>query len=336
MSETGTREVLMDIRGVKKWFPVKRGLFGRDRRFVKAVDDINLTIRKGDTLGLVGESGCGKSTLARSILRLIEPTEGEVIFRGEDLVRMSPGQLRSVRRDIQIIFQDPYASLNPRMKVRDILAEPFLIHGLCDRQTARKKASELVDMVGLNQDSLGKYPHEFSGGQRQRICIARALAVEPKLVVCDECVSALDVSIQAQIINLLMELQRKLDLTLIFISHDLRVVRHISSHVAVLYLGKIVEYAPKTELFSAPKHPYTQALLSAMPIADPDADRRRIRLEGDLPSPIDQPSGCSFHTRCPMAQESCAADGPALLEISPGHLCRCPYAAAGKGEGDGL
>lgn len=331
MSETDTREVLMDIRGVKKWFPVKRGLFGRDKRFVKAVDDINLTIRKGDTLGLVGESGCGKSTLARSILRLIEPTEGEIIFQGQDLMKMSSSQLRSVRRDVQIIFQDPYASLNPRMKVRDILAEPFLIHGLCDQRTALKKASELVDMVGLNQDSMGKYPHEFSGGQRQRICIARALAVEPKLVVCDECVSALDVSIQAQIINLLMELQRKLDLTLIFISHDLRVVRHISSHVAVLYLGKIVEYAPKAELFAAPKHPYTKALLSAMPVADPDADRSRIHLEGDLPSPIDQPSGCNFHTRCPMARESCAAEAPALLELSPGHLCRCPYASQAEG-----
>ena len=325
MSKLENRPVLMDIRGVKKWFPVKRGPLGSTKNYVKAVDDINLTIHQGDTLGLVGESGCGKSTLARTILRLIEPTAGEVIFQGEDLVKLSPAQLRNVRRDVQIIFQDPYASLNPRIKVKDILAEPFLIHKICGRQEALERAAKLVNMVGLNQDSLGKYPHEFSGGQRQRICIARALAVEPKLVVCDECVSALDVSIQAQIINLLMELQRKLDLTLVFISHDLRVVRHISSHVAVLYLGKIVEYAPKGELFASPQHPYPQALLSAMPIADPDAQRSRIHLEGDLPSPINQPSGCSFHTRCPMAREGCSVDAPALVEITPGHFCRCPY-----------
>ena len=325
MSNVDTREILMDVRGVKKWFPVKRGFFSKNQGFLKAVDDINLTVRQGDTLGLVGESGCGKSTLARTILRLIEPTEGEIVFRGMDLAQMSPSQLRNVRRDIQIIFQDPYASLNPHMKILDILAEPFLIHNLCNQREALERAIHLIDMVGLNRDSLGKFPHEFSGGQRQRICIARALSVEPKLVICDECVSALDVSIQAQIINLLMELRHKLDLTLIFISHDLRVVRHISSHVAVLYLGKIVEYAPKKELFAHPCHPYTQALLSAMPVADPNAKHYRIHLEGDLPSPINQPSGCSFRTRCPNVQGKCSLELPDLLEITPGHFCRCPY-----------
>jgi len=325
MNEITGGELLMEVRGVKKWFPVRRGPFGKNKGYVKAVDDINLTINRGDTLALVGESGCGKSTLARVLLRLIEPTGGEVLFRGRDIAGLPPAALRAVRRDMQIIFQDPYASLNPRMRVRDILAEPYLIHGLADVRQARKKAEALLDLVGLNQDSMGKFPHEFSGGQRQRICIARALAVEPKLIVCDECVSALDVSIQAQIINLLMRLQKQLDLTLVFISHDLRVVRHISSHVAVLYLGKIVEHAPKRVLFESPRHPYTKALLSAVPVADPDAERGRTVLQGDLPSPINLPGGCSFHTRCPQASPDCAKDAPALLEAAPGHLCRCPY-----------
>lgn len=323
---TETTELLMEARDLKKWFPVKRGLFGSTKGYVKAVDDVNLTIRRGETLGLVGESGCGKSTLARVLLRLIEPTGGEVLYCGQDITKMTPAALRAVRREIQIIFQDPYASLNPRMRVRDILSEPYLIHKICAKEEALKRAEKLLDMVGLNPDSMGKFPHEFSGGQRQRLCIARALAVEPKLIICDECVSALDVSIQAQIINLLMRLQAQLDLTLVFISHDLRVVRHISSHVAVLYLGRIVEYAEKEAIFEHPAHPYTRALLSAVPVADPDADRNRIVLEGDVPSPINQPSGCSFHTRCPVACENCGTLEPKLIEIAPGHYCRCASA----------
>ena len=316
---------IMEIRNLRKWFPVKRGIFGRNRGFVKAIDDINLTIRRGDTLGLVGESGCGKSTLARVILRLIDPTDGQLIFKGKDITTIPQSGLLNFRRYMQIIFQDPYASLNPRMRVRDILAEPFVIHNLHEKGDYTRKVEELLDMVSLNRDSLGKFPHEFSGGQRQRLCIARALAVEPELLVCDECVSALDVSVQAQIINLLMRLQRQLNLTLVFISHDLRVVRHISSHVAVLYLGKIVEYASQKELFNNPEHPYSKALLSAVPLADPDVERRRIGLCGEIPSPINLPDGCSFHTRCPIMREDCKKSAPALFEVRPGHLCRCPY-----------
>ncbi len=316
-------DVLMEVHNLKKWFPVKRGLLGFSKSYVKAVDDINLTIRSGETLGIVGESGCGKSTLARVILRLIDPTEGEVLFNGHDIASMTPKELRRARRNMQIIFQDPYASLNPRMRVRDILCEPFIIHKLATKEEAVKQAEELLSMVGLNRDSMGKFPHEFSGGQRQRLCIARALAVRPKLIVCDECVSALDVSIQAQIINLLLKLQKQLGLTLVFISHDLRVVQHISTQVAVMYLGKIVETTDKTSLFANPMHPYTKALLSAVPIADPDLVKNRIILSGDIPSPINVPAGCSFSTRCPMVCEECYKDVPLLREVEPGHFCRC-------------
>ena len=316
--------VLLEARHVKEWFPVRGGLLGRNTRYVKAVDDVSLTVRAGETLGVVGESGCGKSTLARVMLRLIEPTGGEVLFEGKNMTTANKAELRRMRRDIQIIFQDPYASLDPRQRVGDMLTEPLTIHGLARGEAAKRRVLELLELVGLPADSVRKFPHEFSGGQRQRLCIARALAVNPKLIVCDECVSALDVSIQAQIINLLMKLQRQLGIALVFVSHDLRVVRHISTHVAVMYLGRVVEYAPTEELFSNPAHPYTRALLSAVPLPDPDARAQRIVLKGELPSPIAVPSGCPFHTRCYAVQERCSSEVPQERDVSGcGHLCRC-------------
>ena len=316
--------VLLEARHVKEWFPVRGGLLGRNTRYVKAVDDVSLTVRAGETLGVVGESGCGKSTLARVMLRLIEPTGGEVLFEGKNMTTANKAELRRMRRDIQIIFQDPYASLNPRQRVGDMLTEPLTIHGLARGEAAKRRVLELLELVGLPADSVRKFPHEFSGGQRQRLCIARALAVDPKLIVCDECVSALDVSIQAQIINLRMKLQRQLGIALVFVSHDLRVVRHISTNVAVMYLGRVVEYAPTEELFSNPAHPYTRALLSAVPLPDPDAQAQRIVLKGELPSPIAVPSGCPFHTRCYAVQERCASEVPQERDVSGcGHLCRC-------------
>lgn len=319
-------EVLLETRNVKEWFPVRQGMLKRATRYVKAVDDVSLTVRAGETLGIVGESGCGKSTLARVMLRLIEPTGGEVVFQGKNMTHASKQELRAMRRDIQIIFQDPYASLNPRQRVGSMLTEPYQIHGIASGEEARKKAEELLELVGLPRESMRKFPHEFSGGQRQRLCIARALAVNPKLIVCDECVSALDVSIQAQIINLLMKLQRQLGIALVFVSHDLRVVRHISTNVAVMYLGRVVEYASKEELFANPVHPYTQALLSAVPLPDPDAQAQRIVLQGELPSPIAVPSGCPFHTRCFAAQEVCKSQVPESVDINGrGHLCSCLF-----------
>ena len=316
--------VLLEARHVKEWFPVRGGLLGRNTRYVKAVDDVSLTVRAGETLGVVGESGCGKSTLARVMLRLIEPTGGEVLFEGKNMTTANKAELRRMRRDIQIIFQDPYASLDPRQRVGDMLTEPLTIHGLARGEAAKRRVRELLELVGLPADSVRKFPHEFSGGQRQRLCIARALAVDPKLIVCDECVSALDVSIQAQIINLLMKLQRQLGIALVFVSHDLRVVRHISTNVAVMYLGRVVEYAPTEELFSNPAHPYTRALLSAVPLPDPDAQAQRIVLKGELPSPIAVPSGCPFHTRCYAVQERCSSEVPQERDVSGcGHLCRC-------------
>ena len=285
---------------------------------------ISFDIHKGETLGIVGESGCGKSTLARVMMRLLEPTEGTVYFQGQDMTHADKEALRHMRRNIQIIFQDPYASLNPRQRVADILTEPYEIHHLGTKQEAMKRAGELLDLVGLPQDSMRKFPHEFSGGQRQRLCIARALVVSPKLIVCDECVSALDVSIQAQIINLLTRLQRQLGIALVFVSHDLRVVQHISSQVAVMYLGKVVEYADKTELFANPTHPYTKALLSAVPLPDPTLKQERISLQGDLPSPIAVPSGCPFHPRCFAAGPACSDTVPAARAVSQqGHICSC-------------
>ena len=312
----------MEVRNLRKWFPVKSGFF-KEQKYVKAVEDVSLTIRRGETLGIVGESGCGKSTLARLLLRLLDSTEGEIFFDGQDITRLSGEELRKQRRRMQMVFQDPYASLNPRSRIVDTLSEPFLIHGICSGTEVRRHAAELLEMVGLDTDSLRKYPHEFSGGQRQRICIARALAVRPDLLVCDECVSALDVSIQAQIINLLMDLQKELGLTIIFISHDLRVVQHISSHVAVMYLGGLAEYGTKEKLFENPVHPYTRALLTAVPIADPFLTRKSIRLKGEVPSPIDRPEGCSFCTRCEYAGERCRSIAPSRVYLDPEHYVCC-------------
>ena len=303
---------LLEIRDLKKYFPVGDGLFARKKGNVKAVDGVNLTINEGETLGLVGESGCGKSTLGRTILRLIEPTSGEVIFQGKNLLGLSARELREMRRQMQIIFQDPYASLNPRMRVGDIIGEGLEIHKLAKGKAKRDRIMELLHQVGLREDHYPRYPHEFSGGQRQRIGIARALAVSPKFIVCDEPVSSLDVSIQAQIINLLQELQEKMHLTYLFISHDLRVVEHISHRVAIMYLGKVVEIAASETIYREAKHPYTRALLSAVPMPDMSRKKERIVLQGDVPSPVNPPSGCTFHPRCAYRQPLCSEMEPPL------------------------
>ncbi|TCJ15658.1 dipeptide ABC transporter ATP-binding protein [Rubrobacter taiwanensis] len=305
-------EYLLETRNLKMHFPIRAGVFKRTVGHVKAVDGVDLQVRRGETLGLVGESGCGKSTLARLILRLLEPTEGEVIFEGENILKYNRRQMMKVRRNMQIIFQDPYASLNPRMTVGNIIAEPLRTHRVTD--DVKKRVQELLEMVGLSPEHYNRYPHEFSGGQRQRIGVARAIALRPKLIICDEPVSALDVSIQAQIVNLLEDLQDELGLTYIFIAHDLSVVKHISDRVAVMYLGKIAEIADRNTLYGRPRHPYTNSLLSAIPIPDPklERERRRIVLEGDVPSPANPPSGCNFHTRCPRAREYCREHVPPL------------------------
>jgi len=309
------KEVLLSVRNLVKSFPIKGGFLGREVGSVKAVQNVSFDIYKGETLGLVGESGCGKSTLGRSILRLIEPTSGEVFFKGQDITKLNQAEMRKLRRNMQIIFQDPFASLNPRMTIEEILGEPLEIHQLAKtRDEKLKRIYQLFDLVGLRRESLTRYPHEFSGGQRQRICIARALAVEPEFIVCDEPVSALDVSIQAQIVNLLQDLQKELKLTYLFIAHDLKVVEHISNRVAVMYLGKVAEIADGEDLYAAPKHPYTKALLSAIPIPDPNHKKERVILQGDVPSPLNPPSGCYFHPRCPIAKDKCKADIPALLQ----------------------
>jgi len=314
---------LLRVDKLVKHFPVQRGLFGRAKVLVRAVDGLSFELNAGDTMALVGESGCGKSTLGRLLLRLLDATSGQVWFEGQDLMAMSAAQLRAARRNVQMIFQDPYSSLNPRMTVEQTLVEPLALHGLAEGRH-RQRAIELLDLVGLPAQYLQRYPHEFSGGQRQRIGIARALAVEPKLIVCDEAVSALDVSIQAQVINLLQDLQQRLNLAYVFIAHDLAVVKHIASHVAVMYLGQIVEYADKRSLFEAPRHPYTQALLSAIPLPVPGLKRQRVLLQGDVPSPSNPPSGCRFRTRCPYAQELCARDVPPL-KLVEGHAVACHF-----------
>ena len=314
---------LLEIRNLKKHFPVGEGLFSRGKGAVKAVDGVNLSINEGETLGLVGESGCGKSTLGRTILRLIEPTSGEINFLGKNLLALSQRELRNTRREMQIIFQDPYASLNPRMRVGDIVGEGLEIHKLAKGKAKRERVMELLHQVGLRIDHYDRYPHEFSGGQRQRIGIARALAVNPKFIVCDEPVSSLDVSIQAQIINLLQELQEKMHLTYLFISHDLRVVEHISHRVAIMYLGKVVEIAKSDTIYRDAKHPYTRALLSAVPIPDMNKKKERVVLEGDVPSPVNPPPGCTFHPRCSYREAICSQAEPPLDFTPDGHGVAC-------------
>ena len=311
-------ETLISVRGLVKHFPVE----GSDD-VVRAVDGVSFEIFAGETLGLVGESGCGKSTVGRCLLRLIEPTAGQVLFEGRDILALDRKALREMRREMQIIFQDPYASLNPRMKVGDIVAEPLVIHNQGTKSERRERVAGLLRRVGLDPDYMNRYAHEFSGGQRQRIGVARSLALNPKLIVADEPVSALDVSVQAQVVNLLQELQEEFKLTYLFISHGLAVVEHISTRVAVMYLGRIVEIAGAAELYAQPLHPYTQALLSAIPIPDPKEKRKRIILQGDVPTPINPPSGCRFRTRCPIAIEECAHIDPELREVSPGHQVAC-------------
>lgn len=327
MTAEHIQESLIEVENLKMYFPVTKGIVLRRKvGDVKAVDGLTFNIRKGETLGLVGESGCGKSTTGRALIQLYKPTAGSVKFRGTDLTKLPAEEMRRMRRSVQMIFQDPYASLNPRMTVGDIIAEPIMVHKLrVGKDAVRARVQELLKLVGLNPYFINRYPHEFSGGQRQRIGIARALAVEPEFVVCDEPVSALDVSIQAQILNLLEDLQGQLGLTYLFIAHGLAAVKHISDRVAVMYLGKMVEIADGATLYERPTHPYTQALLSAVPIPDPDVERtrKRIILTGDVPSPLNPPSGCRFHTRCPIAIDKCKQDEPPMQDIGGGHMVSC-------------
>jgi oligopeptide transport system ATP-binding protein len=319
---------LLQVQNLKMYFPITQGIIlQRQVGWVRAVDDISFGVRRGETLGLVGESGCGKSTTGRAILQLYKPTAGSVEFLGKQLTTLSGGELRKMRREMQMIFQDPYASLNPRMTVGSIIGEPLEIHGLAKGREKQERVQELLRIVGLNPYFANRYPHEFSGGQRQRIGIARALAVQPSFIVCDEPISALDVSIQAQVINLLEELQGQFNLTYLFIAHDLSVVRHISDRVAVMYVGKIVELTTRDLLYERPLHPYTKALLSAVPIPDPAIERKRQRiiLTGDVPSPVNPPTGCRFHPRCPFAQELCREKEPQLLEVEPNHFAACHF-----------
>lgn len=326
-------EPLLQVEHLKKYYPIGSGWFGQSQQFVKAVDDISFTVQKGETFGLVGESGCGKSTTGRSLLRLIEPTGGKVLFEGEDITALSPEALRKRRKEMQIVFQDPFSSLDPRHTVQRILEEPLIVHGMGNAKERKAMIDRLIDVVGLTQSHLQRYPHQFSGGQRQRIGIARALSLQPKLIVADEPVSALDVSIQSQVVNLLQDLQEEFGLTYIFIAHDLSVVKHICDRVAVMYLGRIVEIADKHKLYSAPQHPYTQALLSAVPEPDPDKKTERIILQGEVPSPANAPVGCAFHTRCPMAMEVCRTHRPELAETDSGHLTACHLFTEAKAAG---
>jgi oligopeptide/dipeptide ABC transporter ATP-binding protein len=323
MTTTAPSPPLLQVTNLTKHFPVRKGVLSRVSGHVHAVDDISFSIAQGETLGLVGESGCGKSTTGKLILRLIEPTAGEVLWRGKRIEHLSAAAMRPLRRELQAVFQDPYSSLNPRMRAADIVAEPIRNFESVSADEVQERVASLLDKVGLRRDQMVKYPYEFSGGQRQRLGIARALAPRPRLIVCDEPVSALDVSVQAQVINLLMDLQNELGISYLFVAHDLAVVEHISHRVAVMYLGKIVELTDKRSLFAYPQHPYTEALLAAVPVPDPKIQRKRVILAGDVPSPIDPPSGCRFHTRCPYAFERCRIDEPQLKEVRPGHWAAC-------------
>lgn len=315
-------EPLLEVKGLTKHFTVRRGLFGKEK-VIRAVDGVNLTVYPGETVGLVGESGCGKTTTGRCILRLMEPTGGEILFQGRDIRRLKGAELRKLRRDMQIVFQDPFASLNPRKTVGQILEDPLIVHGIGTAAERRRMVEEMIEIVGIGRQQLDRFPHEFSGGQRQRIGIARALILRPKLIVADEPVSALDVSIQAQILNLMQDLQKAFSLTYLFISHDLSVVRHLCDRVAVMYLGKVVEVADKKRLYEQPAHPYTQALLSAVPVPDPNRQAQRIILEGELPSPADPPSGCAFHPRCRWCLDVCRTSAPAWKKCADGHWVYC-------------
>ena len=317
---------LLEVENLKKYFPVKKGVFSRTVGQVRAVDGVSFTLSRGETLGLVGESGCGKTTVGRSILRLIEPTEGRITFNGENLLELDREALRNTRASLQIIFQDPFSSLDPRMNVSQIIAEPIRNHLQLSKSEIRERVAYLMERVGLHPEQRSRYPHEFSGGQRQRIGIARALALNPLVIICDEPVSALDVSIQAQVINLLAQLQEQMNLSYLFIAHDLSVVEHISNRVAVMYLGRIVELTTDNELYQNPLHPYSQALLSAVPIPDPGAQKKKILLQGDVPSPMNPPSGCSFHTRCPECMEVCSRQDPTFQDVGDGHWVACHLA----------
>ena len=316
---------VLEVTDLKKHFPVRKGILSRMTGKVYAVDGVSFRIGEGETLGLVGESGCGKSTVGRTVLRLLDPTAGRILLNGRDVTDLSKTAMRAVRREMQIIFQDPYSSLNPRMSAGDIVGELLRVHGMGDAAERRERVADLFQRVGLSRGQMDSFPHEFSGGQRQRIGIARALALNPKVIIGDEPVSALDVSIQAQVINLLMDLQQEFNLSYLFVAHDLAVVEHISHRIAVMYLGRIVEHTDKRTLFTDPRHPYTEALLSAVPIPDPRLRRKKLVLEGDVPSPINPPSGCHFHTRCPYAEERCRIESPALREIAPGHQVACHF-----------
>jgi peptide/nickel transport system ATP-binding protein len=323
---TSNKETLLEVTNLKKYFPIKGGLLRRTVASVKAVDGVSFTVRRGETLGLVGESGCGKTTTGRTILRLEEATSGEVIFEGQDVLKASGGQMKNLRRDMQIVFQDPYASLDPRITIGESVAEGLAIHNIGAPKEREERVREVLARVGLSASQMNRFPHEFSGGQRQRIGIARALIMEPKLIVCDEPVSALDVSIQSQVLNLLRNLQREFGLTYLFIAHNLSVVEHISDRVGVMYLGKVVELSPSEDLFRDPLHPYTKALISAIPMPDPTTKRERIMLQGDVPSPINPPSGCRFHTRCWIAKSICKEQEPPLEEKKKGHWAACHFA----------
>lgn len=326
METTAEKNIILQVDRLKQYFPVKKDSIFKPKAYVKAVDDISFELFEGETLSIVGESGCGKSTTGRAILRLDEPTDGKVLYMGKNILTLNKKDMRKLRGDLQVIFQDPFASLNPRQMVKQILNEAMAIQNVVEKSRRKERMLELLGYVGLPPEALDRYPHEFSGGQRQRIGIARALAVNPKLIICDEAVSALDVSIQAQILNLLKKLQKQFKLTFLFISHDLSVIRHISDRVMVMYLGKVVEIAEKKEMFDSPLHPYTKALLSSIPVPDPTLKRDRVILKGDVPSPIDPPGGCRFHTRCPFAVEKCKQEEPPLRELVNNHFVSCHIA----------